>query len=92
MPLNATGAAHLRSPTGAWAYGIPRYSETLESFLAACPLTGPLLVLTVCPTVQFEDCRCSTRAEADAEHAVTRVRRIEDFILNVVLKLTEEDA
>jgi hypothetical protein len=25
------GGANLRSPTGGWAYGIPRYSETSEA-------------------------------------------------------------
>lgn len=52
LPVNFTGAANLKSPIGACPYRIPKYSETCELFFAACPVTGPLLVCTVCPIVQ----------------------------------------
>jgi hypothetical protein len=48
VPKYRTGGANLRSPTGGFAYGIPRYSETsAEGFDDACPLTEPLDVLIV---------------------------------------------
>lgn len=68
VPSKATGAANRRSPVGACANGIPRYSETeeAEALRAACPITDPELVCTVCPTVQFEaDCLVTIPAAAN---------------------------
>ena len=80
--MNWTGAANLRFPIGAWAKGIPKYWETCESLVAACPLTGPLLVCTVCPTVQLDD-RCSKSVAYTRTTTATRTRRIEDFMVNI---------
>jgi hypothetical protein len=52
LPLNLTGAAHLNSPVGGFANGMPKYSETCVLSLAACPFTAPLVVLIACPTFQ----------------------------------------
>jgi hypothetical protein len=46
------GVAKRRFPTGEAANGMPRYSDTCVVFNAAWPLTGPLQVWTVRPTVQ----------------------------------------
>jgi hypothetical protein len=81
VPLKATGAANLRSPIGACPKGIPKYSETCESFVAGCPLTGPLLVWTVCPTVQF-DCRSSTIV-ANIHDDAARAKSTKDFIADI---------
>jgi hypothetical protein len=83
LPVNLTGAANLKSPIGACPYGIPKYSETCESFAAGCPLTGPLLVCTVCPTVQF-DCRSRRPSilEAHAQIAAVSITKAENFILH----------
>lgn len=43
---NLTGGANLRLPTGAFAYGIPRYSTTDGRVVDAWPITSPLVVLT----------------------------------------------
>jgi hypothetical protein len=75
-----SGGAHLKSPTGACAYGIPRYSDTVESLAAACPVTEPLYVFTVCPTVQFEVSH--SLFQALTVTAVQKVIRIETFIAN----------
>lgn len=81
VPLNLTGAANLKSPIGAWPYCIPKYSETCEAFFAGCPPTGPLLVCTVWPTVQFV-CRISRELEeAQAVLADATMKRMEIFIL-----------
>jgi hypothetical protein len=66
FPVYLTGASNLRSPIGGWANGIPRYSDTPVWFVAAWPETGPLLVCTVCPTVQLEAVPC--RAISSAAH------------------------
>jgi hypothetical protein len=78
VPLKAIGAANLRSPTGACPNGIPKYSETSESFVAGCPLTGPLLVLTVCPTVQLA--ARSSRSVAKAHNGATRAKSTKDLM------------
>lgn len=82
VPLKATGAANLKSPTGACPKGIPKYSETCEAFEAVCPLTGPLDVWTVCPTVQFV-CLCSMlwKTLAEAHPAPAIASKTEAFIL-----------
>jgi hypothetical protein len=80
--LKATGAANLRSPTGACPNGMPRYSETSESFFAGCPLTGPLLVWTVCPTVQLA-ARCS-RSVATTQDAAARARITKDLMAEFI--------
>src|ERR1700712_4671566 len=52
FPSYFFGAAHLRSPTGGWAKGMPKYSDTSGFQLEAWPTTEPLLVFTLCPTFQ----------------------------------------
>ena len=90
VPLNATGAANLRSPTGACPKGIPKYTETSESFVAGCPLTGPLLVVTVCPTVQFA--ARSSRSVAKAHVAAAREKRRIGFMARICKQSwTQED-
>jgi hypothetical protein len=44
VPSNLTGGANLKSPTGGFANGMPRYSVTAV-FEAGRPVTGPLVVL-----------------------------------------------
>jgi hypothetical protein len=78
VPLKATGAANLRSPTGACPKGIPKYSETSESFVAGCPVTGPLLVFTVCPTVQLA--ARSSRLVAKAHNGARRAKSTKDLM------------
>ncbi len=53
VPVYLTGAAHLRSPTGGFAYGMPTYLDTPFLTLAAFPVTVPLVVLTGCPGVHW---------------------------------------
>jgi len=53
-PSNLSGGANRRSPTGGFAYGIPKYPETSEPLLALPPMTLPLEVLTDCPIFQFD--------------------------------------
>jgi hypothetical protein len=66
-PTYLTGAFHLKSPTGGFAKGIPRYSLTSVLFFAACPVTTPLVVFTICPTAKF--CVATGEAEANATMA-----------------------
>lgn len=47
-----SGTSNLSSPTGGFAYGMPRYSDTPLALEAGWPFTGPLVVDTVCPTFQ----------------------------------------
>jgi hypothetical protein len=84
-----SGGAHLKSPTGACAYGIPRYSDTVESLAAACPVTEPLYVFTVCPTVQFEVSH--SLLQALTATAVQKVIRVENFIVNKSSLVGEEE-
>ena len=83
------GGAHLKSPIGACAYGIPRYSDTVESLAAACPVTKPLYVFTFCPTVQFEVSHSLLQALTAA--AVQKVIRVENFIVNKFSLVVEEE-
>jgi hypothetical protein len=78
-PEYLTGAANLRFPTGGCPNGIPRYSETSEYADAACPVTEPLVVSTVCPTVKLDVCLrcrfgCGEAHTAGMESAVRSVR------------------
>jgi hypothetical protein len=50
--LYGKGAANLRLFKGGWAKGIPRYSDTVCFQEDACPITVPLVVLTVSPVTQ----------------------------------------
>jgi hypothetical protein len=86
---NGSGGAHLKSPTGACAYGIPRYSDTVESLAAACPVTEPLYVFTVCPIVQLEVSH--SLLQALTATAVQKVIRVENFIVNKTSLVGEEE-
>lgn len=63
-----TGAFHLRSPTGGWAKGIPKYSLTSVLFFAAWPVTTPEVVFKVCPIAKV-DLWLTGEAEANATRA-----------------------
>jgi hypothetical protein len=89
VPLNATGAANLKSPTGACPNGMPRYSETSESFFAGCPLTGPLLVWTVCPTVQLA--ARSSRSVAKTQDAAARANITKDLMAEILSKHVQQE-
>lgn len=67
-------------PVGGWAKGMLKYSETSAKTDAACPSTGPLLVVTVCPTVQ----ESLLTLEPMAKGAVRKDNRIACLTLIVV--------
>jgi hypothetical protein len=54
------GAAKRKFPTGGCANGMPKYSETSGCHDAAWPVTLPLVVFTVLPTVQAVVGACGT--------------------------------
>ena len=54
VPRKACGGAKRRSPTGGFANGIPRYSDTSGREKAGWPRMVPLVVRTAFPTE--EDC------------------------------------
>ena len=64
---------------------MPRYSETCESLVAAWPLTGPLVVCTVCPIVQLACLGLnSSREEAKAQVTAPRLRKAEVLMVVAV--------
>lgn len=60
-------------------------------FFAACPLTGPLSVCTVCPTVQLAAWRRS-RLKALAQSPAARVRSTDDFMTAMFISSASENA
>jgi len=79
LPEYFCGGAKRRSPTGGTANGIPRYSDTCDAFNAGWPLTGPLSVWTVWPTIQ-SDCLSST-VFANEKAGTARKWRREAFMM-----------
>lgn len=45
---SSCGGANRRFPTGDCAYGRPKYSKTVDLFVASCPFTIPFCVRTYC--------------------------------------------
>ena len=74
-----TGAAQRRLSTGACAKGIPRYSETSGAHSDGWPSSRPLVVFTVCPTVQVLAAKakgsCARCARENNEMPMTMILR-----------------